>query len=343
MAGKLRLCAPIFLASFVAAITSASAEDFYRGKRLVVICSSAAGGGYDQLARLLARHISRHIPGEPTVVVQNMPGAEGIKAANYIYNLAPQDGTYIGALSRTITMSKVYAQHEHGAQFDIEKFRWLGSLKRDTGVLVVNTKSGIQSPQDLRTRPVSVSSQAITSANSVYARLLNETFGSQLKPVEGYEGSTAGMLAVERAEVDGHISGGMTAPVKSRIAGWLKAGQAKVIVQFGLRQDPDYPDAPAALDLVTDPHARRVLETAFTEQEVGAPYVLGPKVPAEPFAILERAFVAMIKDAAFHDDAKREDANVSAIDGPAAEAILERTYHVPPDIVAELRRIARGK
>ena len=171
--------------------TSAQADDFYHGKRLVVICSSAAGGGYDQLARLLSRHIARHIPGEPSVVVQNMPGAEGIKAANYIYHLAPQDGTYIGGLARTITMSKVYGLHDHGVQFDLEKFHWLGSLKRDTGVLVVNTKSGIASPQDLKTRPVSVSSQAVTSANSVYARLLNDTFGSKLQPVEGYEGSTA--------------------------------------------------------------------------------------------------------------------------------------------------------
>ncbi len=324
-------------------IAPAQADDFYHGKRLVVICSSAPGGGYDQLARLLSRHIARHIPGEPSVVVQNMPGAEGIKAANYIYNLAPQDGTYIGGLPRTITMSKVYGLHDHGVQFDIEKFHWLGSLKRDTGVLVVNTKSGITSPQDLKARIVSVSSQAVTSANSVYARLLNETFGSKLKPVEGYEGSTAGMLAVERAEVDGHISGGMTAPVKSRIASWMKAGQAQVIVQFGLRQDPDYPQAPAALDLVTDPHARRLLETAFTEQEVGAPYVLGPKVPKAQVEIIERAFAAMIKDQAFLDDAKREDAAVSPMNAREAEAVVARTFHVPPDIVAELRRIARGQ
>jgi hypothetical protein len=123
----------------------------------------------------------------------------------------------------------------------------------------------------------------------------------------------------------------------------MKAGQAQVIVQFGLRQDPDYPQAPAALDLVTDPHARRLLETAFTEQEVGAPYVLGPKVPKAQVEIIERAFAAMIKDQAFLDDAKREDAAVSPMNAREAEAVVARTFHVPPDIVAELRRIARGQ
>ena len=343
MVASWRLIVPALAMVGVAGTTPAQAEDFYRGKKLVVICSSAPGGGYDQLARLLSRHIARHIPGEPGVIVQNMPGAEGIKAANYIYNLAPQDGTYIGGLPRTISMTKLYGLHDHGVQFDPEKFHWLGSLKRDTGILVVNAKSGITHVQDLKTRPVSVSSQAITSANSVYARLLNATFGSQLKPVEGYEGSIAGLLAVERAEVDGHIAGGATAPVKSKVNGWMAAGQGRVVVQFGLRRDPDYADAPSALELARDERARHLLETAFVEQEIGNPYVLGPKVPNDRVAILEKAFVTMVKDADFLADAKREDADIQAIDGPQIERILTDAYAVAPDILDELRHIARGK
>ncbi len=343
MVASWRLIAPALALFCGVGSTAAYAEDFYRGKRIFVICSSAPGGGYDQLARLLSRHIARYIPGEPTVVVQNMPGAEGIKAANYIYNLAPQDGTYIGGLPRTISMTKLYGLHDHGVQFDPEKFHWLGSLKRDTGILVVNTKSGIATAQDLKTHSVSVSSQAVTSANSVYARLLNATFGSQLKPVEGYEGSTAGLLAVERAEVDGHIAGGATAPVKSKVNGWIAAGQGRVVVQFGLRRDPDYADAPSALELARDERARRLLETAFVEQEIGNPYVLGPKVPGDRVAILEKAFVTMVKDAVFLADAKHEDADIQAIDGPQIEHILNAAYAVAPDILEELRAIARGK
>jgi len=321
----------------------ATAEDYYSGKKVFIVSASSAGGGYDQYARLLARHLGKRIPGAPTIIVQNMPGAEGVKAANYIYNLAPQDGTYIGALPRSLSLSKLYAHHEQSLQFDPFSFQWLGSLKRDTGVLAVNTKSGLQGPEDLKKRPVTLSSQASNSPNSMYARMLNALYGSKLKPIEGYEGSTAGMLAVERFEVDGHVSGGTTAPIKNKIAGWMKAGTGKVLLQFGMNRDMDYPDAPTVLELVSDPAGRAMFELAFIEQEIGSPYVLGPKTPAAQVEILEKAFIETARDASFLAEAANENAPIYMLDALAIQALLKKAYGAPEDQIRQLRSLATAK
>ncbi len=317
-----------------------SGTDFYKSKRIFVVCSSAPGGGYDQYARLFARHIGKHIPGEPTVVVQNMPGAEGIKAANYIYNVAPQDGTFIGALPRSIGLSKIYSVHEQSLKFDPLKFKWIGSLKRDIGVLVVNTKSGINKPDDLKTHEVTVSSQAINSPNSIYARMLNQLYGSKIKPVEGYEGSTAGMLAVERFETDGHITGGTPTPVKNRILDWAKESKAKVVLQFGMHRDPDFPDAPTALELISDPKGHQLFQIAFTEQEVGSPFVFGPNVPKEQYEILLKAFKETYTDPEFIADAEREKAAIYALNASDIITLFEEAYASPPAVLEELRHLA---
>ena len=321
----------------------AAAEDYYSGKKIFIVSASSAGGGYDQYARLLARHLGKRIPGAPTIIVQNMPGAEGVKAANYIYNLAPQDGTYIGALPRSLSLSKLYAHHEQSLQFDPFSFQWLGSLKRDTGVLAVNAKSGLQSPEDLRKRQVTLSSQASNSPNSMYARMLNALYGSQLKPIEGYEGSTAGMLAVERFEVDGHLSGGTTAPLKNKIAGWVRAGTGRVLLQFGMNRDMDYPDAPTVLELIGDPQGRAMFELAFTEQEIGSPYVLGPKVPATQMEILEKAFIETARDPDFVAEAANENAPIYMLDAVAIQALLKKAYGAQQDQIRQLRSLALAK
>jgi tripartite-type tricarboxylate transporter receptor subunit TctC len=326
---------------WVCGTPSAHADDFYKGKRIFIVSSSAPGGGYDQFARLFARNISAHIAGEPIVVVQNMPGAEGVKAANYIYNVAPADGTYIGALARSIGLSKIYAVNPSSLLFDPLKFRWIGSLKRDIGVLVVNTKSGVRNAADLLTHPITVSSQAVNSPNSIYARMLNKLYGSQLSPVEGYEGSTAGLLAVERGEVDGHITGGTPRPVKDRVQNWMKAQQARVVLQFGLERDPDFSDVPTALDVTTDPTGHTLFELAFTEQEVGSPFVFGPKVADEPYHIMLRAYEDMIKDPNFISDAKRERADIYPLKAQEVVDLYTKAYQASPEIISQLRALAQ--
>jgi tripartite-type tricarboxylate transporter receptor subunit TctC len=332
-----------FFISLICPATAQDVESFYRGKQVRIIVGFSSGGGYDQYARLLARHLGKHIPGSPTIIVQNMPGAEGLKAGNYIYNLAPQDGTYIGALPRSLSLSKLYGHHEQSLQFDPFSFQWLGSLKRDTGVMVVNAKSGLQVPADLKKREVTLSSQASNSPNSMYARMLNALYGAKLKPIEGYEGSTAGMLAVDRFEVDGHVSGGTTAPIKNKIAGWMQAGTGKVLLQFGMNRDMDYPDAPTVLDIITEPEGRAVFELAFTEQEIGSPYVLGPKVPAAQVEILEKAFIETARDSDFLAEAAKENAPIYMLDAIAIKAMLKKAYGAPSSQIQQLRALSVAK
>jgi len=339
--GIVCVCAAMVL-SGTADAADLDVAGIYKGRKIVFVSSSAPGGGYDQYARLLARHFGQHVQGEPSVIVQNMPGAEGLKAANYIYNIAPQDGTYVGALPRTLSLSALYAHH--GAQtFDPFGFQWLGSLKRDTGILVVNAQSGVRHPEDLKTHDVSLSSQAANSPNSMFARMLNALYGSKLKPIEGYEGSTAGLLAVERAEVDGHITGGTPWPIKNKVGGWIAAGQANVILQFGLERDMDFPDAPTVLELVNDPQARSLFALAFTEQEIGSPFVLGPKVAPERVAVLRQAFQETSRDPVFLADARRENAPVHVVDDKGVAALLGKAYNSPSDVIELLRALAAGK
>ena len=207
----------------------------------------------------------------------------------------------------------------------------------------MNTKSGLATPEDLTKREVTLSSQASNSPNSMYARMFNALYGAKLKPIEGYEGSTAGMLAVERFEVDGHLSGGTTAPLKNKVAGWMKNGTGKVLLQFGMNRDMDYPDAPTVLDIIKDPEGRAVFELAFTEQEIGGPYVLGPKVPAAQIEILEKAFIETAKDPEFLAEAANENAPIYLLDAVTIQAMLKKAYDAPAERVQKLRDLANVK
>ncbi len=315
--------------------------DFYKGKKLLLITSASVGGGYDQYARLLARHMSRYIPGEPTISVQNMPGAEGLKAANHIYNVAPQDGTIIGGLSRNTGLARFYDFNNSGIQFDARKFHWLGSPQQEIGLLIVGDKSGVKSAQDLKTHALTVSSTARNSPSSIYARMLNDLYGAKIKPIDGYDGSQACLLAVERAEVDGHISGGSSAPFRNRFLPWVKAGNVHLIMQMGMQRDPAFPDVPTALDLMTSAQDKQLFEIAFAEQVMGRPFVLGPGVPTDRVAMLRAAFDATMKDAKFLAEAERENAEIDPVDGVTINALLDRVYTAPPEVVERLRALAK--
>jgi len=318
-----------------------SVAEFYRGKRINLVTSASVGGGYDQYARLLAKHLPRHIPGEPTIIVQNMVGAEGLRAANFLYNVAPQDGTVIGGLSRNTGLARFYDFNNAGIQFDVRRFHWLGSPQQEIGLFILSTKSGLGSIEDLKKREVTISSTARNSPSSIYSRILNATIGTKLKPVEGYDGSQACLLAVERGEVDAHVSGGSSAPFRARIAPWLKAGDAKVIMQMGMARDAAFPDVPTALEVVPAPADRQLFEIAFAEQVMGRPFVLPPAVPDDRVAALRAAFDATMQDAAFLDDARLQHAEIDPIGGREINALLDRVYAAPADVAARIRELVK--
>ncbi len=318
-----------------------SVAEFYRGKQVALVTSASVGGGYDQYARLLAKHMPRHIPGEPTIIVQNMVGAEGLRAANFLYNVAAQDGSVIGGLSRNTGLARFYDFNNAGIQFDARKFHWLGSPQQEIGLFILSTKTGLHSIDDLKTREVTVSSTARNSPTSIYSRILNATIGTKLKPIEGYAGSQACLIALERGEVDAHVSGGSSAPFRARIMPWLDNGDAKVIMQMGMKRDSAFPDVPTALELEHAPADRQLFEIAFAEQVMGRPFVLPPGVPRDRIEALRKAFDETMKDPDFLADAKLQKAEIDPVSGEAINALLDRVYAAPPDVVARIRELIK--
>jgi tripartite-type tricarboxylate transporter receptor subunit TctC len=335
--------APIICLALFAAtpVYAQSDEAFFRGKQINLITSASVGGGYDQYARLLAKHMPRHIPGEPGIIVQNMVGAEGLRAANYLYNVAAQDGTVIGGLSRNTGLARFYDFNNAGIQFDARKFYWLGSPQQEIGLFILSTKSGLNAIDDLKTREVTVSSTARNSPSTIYSRILNATIGTRLKPIEGYAGSQACLLAVERGEVDAHVSGGSSGPFRARMMPWIDSGDAKVIMQMGMKRDAAFPDVPTAIEVEETAADKQLFEIAFAEQIMGRPFVVPPGVPPDRVAVLRSAFDATMKDPEFLDDAKLQHAEIDPVGGVEINALLDRVYAAPPDVVTRLRELIK--
>lgn len=318
-----------------------SAADFYKGKRLSIITSASPGGGYDQYARLLALHMFRHIPGEPPIVVQNMVGAEGLRAANHLYNVAAQDGTVIGGLSRNTGLARFYDFTNSAIQFDARKFHWLGSPQQEVGLFIVNAKAGVKTAADLKSREITISSTAHNSPSSIYARMLNALIGTRLRPITGYDGSMACLLAVERNETDGHISGGSSSAFRKRFEPWLQASTAHVIMQMGMKRDAAYPDVPTTLELMKTPADRQLFEIGFIEQVMGRPFVLPPGVPADRVQLMRAAFDATMIDERFLADARKERIEIAPVDGTTINGLLDRAYTAPAEVMERMRGFAK--
>jgi tripartite-type tricarboxylate transporter receptor subunit TctC len=327
----------------LAAASIANAQnpaEFYKGKRMTMITSASVGGGYDQYARLLAKHMPRFIPGNPTIVVQNMVGADGIRAANYLFKVAAQDGSVIGGVSRNNGISLFYDPANKQVQFDARKFHWLGSPQQEIGLFVLRLQKGAKTIDDLKRIEVTVSSTARNAPTSIYPRMLNALYGTRIKIVEGYAGSQESLLAVERNEVDGHVSGGSSAAFRTRISPWLKK-DAKVILQLGMVRDEAFPDIPTAIEIMANPADKQLFEIAFAEQVMGRPFLVPPGVPADRVKVLRDAFDAAVKDPALLEDAKAQRMEINPVNGAAINALLERVYAAPPAVANRLRELAK--
>src|SRR5262245_36462760 len=318
-----------------------SAAEFFRGKRLSFYVSSTVGGGYDQYARALAKHIVRYIPGHPTAVVQNMVGAEGLKAAHATFTVSPQAGTAFGALSRNIGLVQLYEAGNPAIQFDARKMHWLGSPQQEVGTGIFSTRKGLRSIEDLKSREVTSSSTARNAPTSVYPRMLNALYGTQLKPIEGYPGSPEALIAFERGEVEAYVSGGTGAPTLARMVAQIESGNAKAFVQMGMKRMARFSDIPTAMDLVSSPEHKRLFEIVFTDQVMGRPFVVAPGVPADRVAALRSAFDATMKDAAFLAEAKQQKMEIDPVAGAEINALLERVYTAPPAVIARIRELVK--
>ncbi len=313
--------------------------DFYKGKTVTLLLSSAAGGGYDALARTLANYLGRHIPGSPSVIVKNMAGAGGIVATNYLYNVAPKDGTTIGGVQNNTPFEPLFGTR--AATYDPLKFNWLGTPSIEVAMATVWHTTPVRTWQDARTREITMGSSGVNSTPSFYGRLLNETLGLKQKIIVGYESQMHAFLAMERGEIDGYPSVFYSALMSTRPT-WVKDKLVKILVQMGLEKEPAIPEAPFALDLVSDPDDRLLMVAAFAPLQTGRPYLLPPGVPAERVAAMRQALIDTFKDPDFVVEAEKRGLGVnSPRSGKELQDLLEQVYtKTPPHIVARLRKIS---
>ncbi len=329
-----RLCAPYAVACLglllIGPAVGAGVEDFYKGRNVNLIIGYSVGGGYDLYARTLAAHIGRHIPGAPSIVPQNMTGAGSLRAANYIYGVAPKDGSVFGTFSRSMAVAPLLAD----AKFDATKFTWLGSVTNDVSLCVSWHSSAIKTFDDMLTKPFTFGGEGAGSDPDIFALLYKNVFGAKLKLVSGYPGTNDTTLAMERGEVDG-LCGLSWGTIKTRHGDWLANKQINLLVQAGLHKEPEIPNVPFAADRTTTDEQRQILRLVVASQGMARPFAAPPDLPPERKAALVDAFAATMKDQAFLSEAARLKLEVNPITPAEIDALLRDVYATPKDVVAK--------
>jgi tripartite-type tricarboxylate transporter receptor subunit TctC len=315
----------------------ASAQDdvaaFYKGKQLRMIVGSAAGGGYDLFARIVARHIVHHIPGNPSIIVQNQPAAGGVVMTNQLYSQGPKDGTVIGVPINGLPTAPLL---QSGTQFDPTRLIWLGSTNREAYVAFLWHTAPVSSIAELTSKEVVVGATTPGTTMVDFPLLVNAVLGLKFKVVRGYAGTPQINLAIERGEVQG-MGGLGWASVKAQTPHWIAEKKIKVLAQYGLARYPELADVPTMLELAKSDADRQAMTMLFARTEYGRPYFLPPDVPAERVTALRRAFDATMRDAAFIADAAKLQFDVDALTGEQVQALVGQLAATPRDVVARVR------
>lgn len=322
----------------------ATAADYYAGKTVTVTVGSSAGGGYDGYARFLARHWGRMIPGNPDFIVKNMPGAGSLKATNHIYNVAPRDGTEIGAVQNGVIFEPLFKVMGKGdeAKFDPTKLSWIGAVTHEVSVMVVWHETPFKSLQDVRDQTVLTGASGPTTSYAVYPRLMNATMGTNIRVVMGYNGTSDITLALERGEIQA-MTGWDFSSLASRKGDWLKDKKVRVLVQFASKPHAGMPDVPLAKDLTTNQINREVLELIAARQDIGRPYVAPPELPAEAIGALRASFMEMTKDDKFLAEAKKQRVEIDPSNADDCYKTIRAAYAASPEVVARAREILVAK
>lgn len=312
-----------------------SVEEFYRGKTLSIYISSGEGGANDSYARLIAGNIGRYIPGNPAVIPRNMPGAGGLKATNYLYDIAAKDGTVYGVVQRGIIIQPLVDIQSAG--FDPSKFNWIGSTAREVSVGVVWTGgSEIRSIDDAKKTVLAVGSSGIGNDTGGFPLVLNYFLGTQFKPIHGYKSGSEIILALERGEVQGRI-GWSWGSVKSRSMDWLRDGKIKILVQMGVEKSPDMPDVPLAIDLAATPEDREAMKLIFAPTYIGWPSVMPPGVPQDRVQAIRVAYDKTMRDADFIAAAAKQSLELDPLGGEVIQEIVSQLYTLPAPVVERAR------
>lgn len=321
----------VLLTALLAAPTRAeTVADFYKGRTISLVIGYSVGGGYDLYARLLAQHLGAHIPGNPTIVPQNLPGAGSLKAANYLYAVAPKDGSVIGTFGRGMGMAPLLGE----AHYDGTRFTWLGSITSDVSLCISWKTSPIKSWHDMMTKPFTAGGEGSGSDPDVFALAIKNVFGARIKLVTGYPGTADIALAMERGEVDG-LCGISYSTLTSKHAAWLTGKEIHILVQAALKKDKALPDVPLLIDDAKTAEQKQILKLILASQAMARPFAAPPGVPAERKAALRQAFDQTMRDPAFLADAQRLKLDVNPFSGQEIDALLAELYATPKAVIAK--------
>ncbi len=327
------LVAALMMSAAAPAFAQDDVATFYKGKQLRLIVGSAVGGGYDLYSRALARHMVNHIPGKPTIIVQNQPAAGGMMMTNQLYNQGPKDGTVFSAPLNGIVTAPLLMT---GTQFDSAKLNWLGSLQSEAYVAFLWHTAPVSHIAEVATKEVLVGSTTVGTTMNDFPLLLNDLLGYKFKLVRGYKGTPQINIATERGEIHGNAGVGL-ASVKTLSQTWIDEKKIKFILQYNMRPSPDLPGVPMVMDLAKTEEHKTAMRLLFARTEYARPYFLPPDVPKERVQALRRAFDATMKDPAFVAEARKLQLDLSPMTGEAMQALVADLAKTPPEIVKRVR------
>jgi tripartite-type tricarboxylate transporter receptor subunit TctC len=310
-------------------------EEFYRGKTISMVIGYPAGGANDRYARTMARHIGKYIPGQPAVTSRNMPGGGSLLAANHVFNIAPKDGTVISLLAATVPLEE--ALGTQGALFKAAQFNWIGRMASSVNITFMNANAPVKTIKDAFTHEAILGSTGRSGTPTVYPSVLNNVLGMKFKIVMGYTGSVAAMLAMERGEIEGHstsIDG-----VKAARQDWITDKKINILVQYGLRRHPDFPDVPLSIELGRTPEEVQILRIVANATEVGKMTLAPPGVPMDRVQALRRAFEATIKDPDYLAEMQKQRLEVIPLPGEELQKVVAEAGAISPAIFDKVKAI----
>jgi tripartite-type tricarboxylate transporter receptor subunit TctC len=323
------------LASF-AANAADTAQDFYKGKLLRIVVGFPPGGGFDLYARTVAEFLPRYLPGEPRIIVENMPGASTARAASFVYNLGPQDGTVMGIFHQGLLANQVL--DVQAGDFDVTKFNWIGRMGTQLNVGMVWNSTGVHSVEDAKKIEVVFGATAPSATSSMVPRALNSMIGTKFKVVPGYQGSTDMYLAMERGETQGMATGVWFDLTRER-ADWIKEHKVSVLFQISNTRTTDLPDVPALPQLARDPDDVKILELLAGTEDLGRAFAAGPKVPAGRVAFLRAVFAKMMADTDFLRESAKRNFEIAFMSGEELQALASSIGRFPPELGAKAKKV----
>jgi tripartite-type tricarboxylate transporter receptor subunit TctC len=314
--------------------------EFYRGRTITLIVSQSTGGDYDARARLLARHLDRHVPGNPRLIVQNMPGAGGMRAASYVYNIAPRDGSVIGMPDQLAPLSQAFG--EKGVEFDCTRMSYLANTSSSPIVMVSWHTSPVKRFEDLLKEELVIGGTGASSASVLMPLMVNSLIGTRFRPIPGYPGGNEIYLAMEKGEVAGRATQSWSG-WKAQKPDWIAQKRINLLVQTGSRRHPELPDVPLLVDFARTAEDRQILEIYLAPVEIARPFLVGPDVPAERVAALRRAFDAAMADPILLSEAERSRIEIEPMRGEDVQTIVERIVRAPPSVLARAKAFSQAK